>query len=95
MALYQLTDSDTVIRVEDGACIPSDQKNTNYREYLDWVAGGGVPDPYVAPPPPDALDAFDIIALKICFNHENRIRTLEGRQAVTLAQFRTAIKALL
>ena len=25
----------------------------------------------------------------------HRIRTLEGRQAVTLAQFRTAIKALL
>lgn len=37
----------------------------------------------------------DQISFKIAFNHENRIRALEGKQAVTQAQFITAIKALL
>ena len=43
----------------------------------------------------EALDKFDLVALKIVFNHENRIRALEGKPAVTLAQFRAALKALL
>lgn len=39
----------------------------------------------------DALGA----AFRILFNHENRIRALEGKAAVTAAQFRAALKALL
>jgi hypothetical protein len=38
---------------------------------------------------------YNGIAFKIALNHENRLRTLEGKAAVTAAQFRTAIKALL
>lgn len=45
--------------------------------------------------PPDTLETWDAIALKIAFNHENRIRVLEGKAAVTLAQFKTALRALL
>lgn len=41
------------------------------------------------------VDAVDIVVGKVLFNHENRIRALEGKQAVTAAQFRTALKALL
>lgn len=33
-------------------------------------------------------------SLKIAFNHENRIRALEGKAAVTRAQFLTAVRAL-
>jgi hypothetical protein len=33
-------------------------------------------------------------ALKVFFNHENRIRALEGKAAVTRAQFLTAVRAL-
>jgi hypothetical protein len=33
--------------------------------------------------------------LKALFNHENRIRALEGKAAITIDQFRTAIKAIL
>lgn len=41
------------------------------------------------------IDRMDQVAMRIAFNHENRIRALEGKQAVTAAQFVTAIKALL
>ena len=42
-----------------------------------------------------SLDRFDLVALKIAFNHENRIRVLEAKPQVTVAQFRAALKALL
>lgn len=35
------------------------------------------------------------IVAKVLFNHENRIRALEGRQAVTPQQFRNALKELM
>ena len=41
------------------------------------------------------ITGMDQVAMKIAFNHENRIRALEGKQAVTAAQFIAAIKALL
>jgi hypothetical protein len=52
MAEYQLTDTDVVIRTADNACIPNDPSNTDRAAYEKWVADGGVPDPYVAPPAP-------------------------------------------
>lgn len=35
------------------------------------------------------------IAAKVAFNHENRIRALEGKSAVTAAQFGSALKVML
>jgi len=34
-----------VLRKTDGASIPHDEANTDYQEYLAWVAAGNVPDP--------------------------------------------------
>jgi hypothetical protein len=39
------------------------------------------------------IDALGI-AFRVLFNHENRIRALEGKAAITATQFRTAVKAL-
>lgn len=41
------------------------------------------------------VDAMDMLAFKVLFNHENRIRALENKPAVTAAQFKTALKALI
>lgn len=42
------------------------------------------------------LDAdVDFLQFRVAFNHENRIRALEGKAAITAAQFRAALKALL
>ena len=50
--MYKLTDSETIIRISDGASIPNDPDNTDYAEYLEWVADGNtataadaIPDP--------------------------------------------------
>jgi len=41
------------------------------------------------------VDNLDMVALRILFNHENRLRTLEGQGQVTLNQFKNAVKALI
>jgi hypothetical protein len=52
MADYQLTATDIVIRTADGIHIPNHPENAHRVEYDEWLAAGGVPDPYVPPPEP-------------------------------------------
>jgi hypothetical protein len=43
-------------RVADGAWIPNDPANRDWQEYQQWLADGGVPDPFTPfglPPPPE------------------------------------------
>lgn len=42
-----------------------------------------------------AIDAVDRVTIRVLFTHENRTRALEGKAAVTMNQFRTALRALL
>jgi hypothetical protein len=85
MAEYQLTATDGIIRTEDGAWIPADPANRDWVEYEKWLAAGGEPDPHVPPPPPPAAKPAPQDA--ILFDHENRLRTLEGQPPLTLAEF--------
>jgi hypothetical protein len=85
MSDYQLTATDaSVIRTADGACIPNDPANRDWVEYQDWLANGGVPDPYVEPPqvPPVATPQDQVL-----YDHENRVRALEGQPPLTRADF--------
>jgi hypothetical protein len=50
--MYQLTTSTSIKRLSDGAFIPNDPGNRDYREYLDWLDAGNTPEPAPAPPPP-------------------------------------------
>jgi len=84
MADYQLTATDSVIRTEDGACIPADPANRDYAEYLQWVEDGGVPDPYVEPPAPEPSPTQE---QELLFEHENRILALEGQPPLTQEDF--------
>ena len=87
MADYQLTATDsTVIRTADGACIPNDPANRDWVEYQKWLADGGVPDPYVEPPPPPPPEPS--IEDEVLYDHENRIRDLEGQPPLSLEDFR-------
>ena len=50
--MYKLTNTETIIRIADGASIPANPANTDYAEYLLWVEAGNtataadaIPDP--------------------------------------------------
>jgi hypothetical protein len=60
-AAYRLTATDTVIRAEDGACIPNDPYNRDRAEYQTWLDRGGAPDPYVPPAAPSSFLARDLV----------------------------------
>ena len=59
---YQLTTSDCILRLADNAFIPPDPSNTDYREYLAWVAAGNTPEPAPEPPAPVELTPAEKLA---------------------------------
>ena len=50
--MYQLTTSDTILRLADNAFIPAAPGNRDYREYLEWLDAGNTPEPAPASPAP-------------------------------------------
>lgn len=55
--MYRKLLNTSIIRINDGASIPADPLNSDYREYLLWAEAGGVPTPYSPP----ALTIYDYI----------------------------------
>jgi hypothetical protein len=91
MSEYQLTaDAAIVVRTADSAHIPNDAANRDRIAYEAWLADGGVPDPYVAPPPtpPEADPQTTTL-----YDHENRLRAIEGQPPITVLDFVDMMKA--
>lgn len=42
---YKLMNKDLGVIRSDGAAIPADEANTDYQQYLQWVAEGNTPEP--------------------------------------------------
>jgi hypothetical protein len=88
MADYQLTATDaSVIRTADGACIPNEPANRDWVEYQKWLEAGGVPDPYVPPPQPEPVPPPPELSDAVLYDHENRLRALEGTPTLNRDQF--------
>lgn len=62
--MYQLTETQSIIYRDDGMWIPANIANTDYQQYLAWLAEGNTPEPYVAPPPtiPQSVTRFQALA---------------------------------
>ena len=66
---YQLTSSDSILRLADNAFIPQAPGNRDYREYLDWLEAGNTPEPAPAPPAPgpDYLAFWDALMVSTVY----------------------------
>lgn len=42
---FNNSEQNAVLRLSDNVFIPFDENNTDYKEYLAWLADGNTPDP--------------------------------------------------
>lgn len=87
---YQLTQFDTILRLEDGASIPPDTGNVDYHAYLAWVAEGNTPDPAAPNPAQDGPDYQAFLDQVIASAFYQKILA----QSVTSPEVNTAFTAM-
>jgi hypothetical protein len=87
----------TVINVVNAP--PDDSANDVYNLLVDDTYVVNVGDPFDPKDwqinPNTQWTQADYVSGQILFNHENRIRVLEGKTQITAKQFKTAVKGLL
>jgi len=74
--MYKLLQN-SVVLVEQAMEIPFDLANTDYQQYLTWLAEGNTPDPYIAPPPPipATVTRFQALAVLAAGGYLDTVRT--------------------
>lgn len=92
--MYKQSVSGGVIRVEDGAHIPSDRSNVDYQAYLAWIAAGNTPQPVDQPTQQQIADQFTA-AIQQRLDDFARTRNYDGILSActyatsTVAKFKT------
>lgn len=101
--MYKLTLSGTEVVRSDGAHIPADAGNGDYRDFLAWCAEGNVPDPAVPAATLDSrraaiVDAIDQVSAAVMEVGApyagKRIQVTNGSRADLAGLATTAIAAL-
>ena len=68
MTYKWLKENVMVQRLADSACIPNDERNTDWQTFQKWLAAGNTPQPADLPPAPDSrlvLDAEERAAARL------------------------------
>lgn len=72
-----------VVRQSDGAVIPLDEENSDFREYMAWVFMGGIPD---SPPVPSHAELVEQAKAATRIQRQPIITVLDGLQSTALTK---------
>lgn len=84
--MYQLTNTDTVIRLADGANIPADPANADWIQYQFWLTAGNTPQAVELPPAPSAHEQIEALERQHMLPRATRDFMLTFMEATAIQQ---------